>query len=347
MTDSQTAGTVDQEEVEQSTSLRDEIQSAFTAATENETEVKTVGQVDKAEKTEGPRTPARDQTGKFSKIDQAETQVSTAPTEVKTVEANTPPTSWSAEAKAAWSTLPPNLQAEIARREAEVHKGFTKQDDERSFGKLMKDVVTPYLAIIQAEGGTPDRAVKDLLNTAYLLRTAPVAQKAALIAQTAQQFGVPLEMLTQSQQGQAQVPPIVAELQRQIDELRQGRQQQEHALLANEITAFSSEPGHEHFEAVKAHMAALLQSGLAQGLKDAYDQAVWAQPDLRSTLLAQQQLTAEEQRKAEQRAAAQKARTVGSSVSGGPGSGSPANVNAERSLADELRANLRAATGRA
>ena len=343
---------------DQSIGLREQIVNAAREVKERDAgqvEDKSTEQTaDKGQK-DGARTPERDTTGKFVKPEgdktvAGETPEQQAAKQDQAGKVDAAPTSWSAAAKAKWAAIDPEIRAEIARREADVTRGFTKMDEERAFGKTLREIINPYMPIISAEGGTPDRAVRELLNTAYLLRTAPVAQKVALVRQTCQQFGIPLEQLSQPQ---AQVHPVIADLQRQIGELTNARQveqtqrqHQETTLLASEIQTFAAEPGHEHFEAVKAHMAALLQSGLAQDLKDAYDQAIWARPDLRSTLLQSQQQTAEEKRVAEAKAKAEAARRAGSSVTGAPGAGGSAIPPANRSLRDELRAQLQAAQGR-
>ena len=87
------------------------------------------------------------------------------------------PTSWKAELKDKWATLPPDVQAEIARREKEVHQGFTKLDEERNFGKQMRDSISPFMATIQSTGVQPHVAVSELLKTDHLLRYGTPQQK--------------------------------------------------------------------------------------------------------------------------------------------------------------------------
>src|ERR1700744_2531344 len=69
-----------------------------------------------------------------------------------------------------WKTLPRDVQEFWADREKTIHQGFTKMDDERSFAKSMREVITPYQAMIQAEGSDPVTATKTLLNFAYTMR---------------------------------------------------------------------------------------------------------------------------------------------------------------------------------
>ena len=48
-------------------------------------------------------------------------------------------------------------------------------------------------------------------------------------------------------------------------------------------------PLYPHFDAVKVQMGALMQSGAADDLKSAYEQAIWTQPALREQLTKAQQ----------------------------------------------------------
>lgn len=287
---------------------------------------------------------------------QAESQNQTAPTSAPAPQqqaaapaAPRAPDSWSPAAKAKFATLPPDVQAEISRREADVHKGFTAQDEQRQFGKSMSEVINPYLPIIRAEGGNPVAAVQDLLQTAYTLRTAPSERKQELFIGLAKQFGVDMNGVFQRLSGQAQpqVHPQVAQMQQQLAQLQQERlmqqqaaQQQEKAQIDQTIESFASDPKNVYFANVKAEMAALLRENRAKDLQEAYDMACWARPDIRPLLLQQQ----EQQRQADARARATRARAAGSSVSGSP-SGSavaPGATDPNASLRDTIRAAMQA-----
>lgn len=257
------------------------------------------------------------------------------------------------ELRAAWDAAPPELRKWISEREAEVHKGFTRMDEERQFGKSMREAVAPYSAMIQAEGGEPVAAVKALLNTAYVLRAGSPVQKVMALQSIATQYGITPEHIAQAQaaQGQQQrVDPAVAAVQRELQQLKQSREQElaerqqaHQTQLQTEIQAFAASPGHEHFEQVKPHMAALLSNNLAKDMQDAYDQAVWARPDLRQTVLAAQQQTAQQAAQTQAQARAAAAKRAAGSVAGSPGTSIPVSAP-DRSLRDELRANLRAAS---
>lgn len=259
------------------------------------------------------------------------------------------PTSWNAEVKSKWDAIPQDVQQQILKREEDMNKGFRQIDEERSFARQIKDVVSPYMPIITAEGGTPAGAIQDLLNTAYRLRTASPAEKGQLLYQIAQQYGADMSA---SSPTQSYVDPQLQQLeqrQRTIEQMIQREQQnyqsQQQNAIAGEIAAFQSDPTRVHFEAVKAHMAALLSSGLAKDLGDAYDQAVYARPDIRSTLLQQHSADSEAKRLADIKSKSNAARNASGSVRGAPGGAVSSKAAPERSLRDELKDNLRAALG--
>lgn len=274
-----------------------------------------------------------------------ETQTQTAP-----VEAKKAPQSWSAADRAHWDKIPPEVQAVITRREEEAHRGITAMGQEASFGKRINEIVTPYLPIIRAEGGTPEGAVRDLLQTAYVLRTANPEQKTALFRQIATQYGVDLSAVAQ---GAPEVNPEVQALRQELAQVKgyiaSGEQQQHQQVQVQAqqvIDAFAADAKNEFYEQVKPLMGQLLVSGQASTMQDAYDKACWAVPDVRSTILSRQQAEAEAKRAAEAKAKADAKRRAGGSISGSPGApvttGTTANPNL--SLRDELKQAFRSAT---
>jgi hypothetical protein len=262
-----------------------------------------------------------------------------------------PPTSWSASAKAEFEKLPAIVREAISKREAEVHKGFTSLDEDRNLGKQVKEVVSPYLAMIQAEGGTPATAMKVLLNSAYLLRRGTPQQKLALVSQMCSEYGIPVQALTQFASHPRQAPAPVPQQQVQAPISREDiasivQQEQHRGRLQSEIAAFQSDPANQHFEQVKSHMAHLLLNGLATDLKGAYEQACWANSEIRSSLMAEQQKAAQDKQRREIQQKSTAARHAGGSVSGGPGASNPSSgAPSNRSLRDEIAANFRAAQG--
>ena len=257
------------------------------------------------------------------------------------------PQAWTGPMKEKWATLPADVQAEINRRENDFHKMVTSREGELRLGKDMKDVITPYMPIITAEGGNPVAAVQSLLNTAYQLRTGTPQQKAELVRQIAEQYGVDLGQATQQQPQDN----YLASLQNEIAQLKQAvnpqaimsqlQEQQEHVKIQSDISAFAANPANKHFETVKATMAPLLASGRAKDLQEAYDMACYADPTIRSTLLQEQASEQAAKRKAE--VIAKKQAAV--SVTGSPSSSVGNAKIPDRTTREELEANWAAVHG--
>jgi hypothetical protein len=294
-----------------------------------------------------PETRKRDESGKFAKNDNKPENNTETPETPETPPApkveipqGVPPA-----IKAKWDTLDPEVRAALVKREEDVHKMFTRHDSELNLGRKMKDVIQPYMPIIHAEGGTPETAVQSLLNTAYVLRTAPAAQKTQLFAQMAQQYGVDLSQLgvqqSQPDNGAYQFQQQLAQLQEQLNPdaiMSRLRDQMEADKINEEVRAFAANPANVHFDTVRAEMAALMQSGRAKNLQEAYDYACWANPETRSTLLAKQEAEKEAKRKAEIEAK----KRAAMSVTGSSGKASSTVADKPKTLEEELREQMNA-----
>lgn len=309
---------------------------------------------DKEGDKEGDR--ARDETGKFTKkskeAKQKETEGEEKPEDkvikddpAKTAEVQKPeakveiaPQSWGAAVKSKWNELPPEVRAEINKRETDIHQMMTRHDGELRLGRELKDVITPYMPQIQAEGGTPATAIQSLLNTAYQLRTANPGQKAALIGQICQQYGVDLTQINQP----AQVDPVMQNVLNELNGLKQTitqqstlQEQQESVRIQTEINAFAADPKNIYFSdpRVKAKMAPLLGSEQAKDLQEAYDAACWATPEIRTVLMAAQEKEQAEKRKDE----IAKKKQAAASVTGSPGINTPSSTKTPKTVEDDLR----------
>lgn len=321
--------------IENDDSIRVDLEKAFYDV-EGDPKIadKPEAQVDK------PIERVRDENGKFAKADTKPAK-ETKP-EIAEEKIPEPPRSWTATEKERWKEATPEVRQAILRRETEVEQGFTKLDEDRNFGKSIKEIITPYMPLIQAEGGTPVAAVQSLLNTAYIMRTASPEKKTELFHQLAQQYGVDLK----SNAPTVQPDQIVKQLQTQVQQLQQQiqqqpdvfRQQQENQALKSQIDAFAADPKNAHYEKLKPVMASLLQSGQATDMQDAYDKASWADPEIRSSILADQQREAEEKRIAEIKAKANKSRNTAVSVRGSPSISAPPTNGSGGSISDDLRA---------
>lgn len=236
-----------------------------------------------------------------------------------------------------YGTLPPEVREFIKNRESEIHKGFTKHDDERNFGKSVKQIVLPYEATIRAEGGTPEKAIQGLLNQAYVMRTGSAQQKAEIVREVIRQYGVDPNMIfSQQAQQQRQQPQFDPnELAARIEENLQ--QKMIAAKIQEGYQAFVSDQSLAHREnpMVRAAMASLFNGeNPPKDYTEAYHRAI---SDLSSITGSTQQAHATAKPAID--VAAKKA--AGKSVTGSPGPAVPNSGAPDRSLREELRANLR------
>lgn len=222
-----------------------------------------------------------------------------------------------------FAKMPRSMQEFYAKRDEDYHKELTKHDEERQFGRSVRDLASPYLPLIRAEGGDVVKGFQSYLNTAYVLRTKSPQEKGQLLLQLAREYGADLQGASQAQ---PHVNPYLHQIQQEIaglkgtiEQERALKKQQEDKALQTQIDEFAADEKNVHFETVRPHMGSLLRSGLAKNLQDAYEQAVYANPHTRSTLLQQQQQAVEEQRVADKKAKAEAARKAGSSIKGAPG----------------------------
>ena len=314
--------------------LREDIQDQVRAAKDREADPETKP----ARKTKNPlELPKQERSIPSTQSSQPEEKPLNAPISLK------------GEEKAKWSELPKWAQETIIRRESEAEKKITAMDEERHFGKKIKEVVTPYTPLFAMSNTTPEQGIREMLNYAQILQTGTPQSKGLLLHQLAQRWGADMRFTPEAAtQPQNQLSVLQQELQRTKEELARLpqtlKQQQSEAEIKTIIENFANDPKNIHYEKVKPAMAALLQGGIAQDMQDAYDKACFADPDIRSSILADQQKASEEKRKSELKAKADAARKAASSVTGSPGIKMSPNSNPKASLREELVANYRRAT---
>lgn len=228
-----------------------------------------------------------------------------------------PPGSWSAKGKAEFAKLPEHIQDEVLKRENDFHKGIESYKDRASqFDRLHQEFL-PYMPMIQASGSTPEQTIRNLMNTAYRLKTGTPQERGQLLMQVAQQYGAELPSGPAEQKDPyiQQLEQRLAQFENQFVTHQQSIQQRTFADAQGSIEAFRAEPDeqgqpkHLFFDDVRDDMADRIEAANRRGeqltLQDAYDAAIWARPDIREQMLTQQQQAEEAKRKA---AAAKKAR---------------------------------------
>ena len=289
---------------------------------------------------EEPTEPARDASGKFVKQTKPKESPAAAATPEPSSDGSVPatardttkaPSSWRPTARTEWAKLSPAVQAEIHRREQDFQHGQTQLLPDAQFGKGLRQVIEPYRMLIEAEGGTPERAVADLLRTAAIFRVGTPQQKYQAVAQIAQQFGLDLTVFSpQGQippnQQQTFADPRVDQLIARQQQTETQRQQREHADMQATVDRWMAEvddkgqPKRPYANDVYQEMSALIPQirqqnpGLthAQVLDLGYERAVWAHPEIRALLQQQAASDLEAKRRTENQQRVQAAKQAAS-----------------------------------
>lgn len=255
------------------------------------------------------------------------------------------PGTWKKEIADKWTALPPEIRAEVHRREQDFHKGISEYKEAAAFGRAVGNEMLPFVNEFRQMGTTPSGVLKELMPIWKNIAFGTAEQKQQTLLQIARDAGIDIASLAAAPPqaaAPASVDPTLQQLLTRQTRLEGLLQQQtaEQARQAREaadaeIGRFRSDPANTHFAAVESQMAALISSGQADSLKDAYDKAIWLNPDTRTKLLADQ---AEERRKrdAEQAAAARKAASVNVVKRGTP----PAPTK-PRTMEDTIRETYR------
>ena len=216
------------------------------------------------------------------------------------VEARPPPRSWAKEYHEHWAKLDPKAQEYVELREKQMLDGLEQYKGDSGFGKAMRDAVTPYKAMLAAQGVDEVKATQYLLNAHYKLSTLQGDQKVAYFAHLAQSYGIQLPGYQQNQQ---QVDPVVREAQERLARLegklteREERAYQEaKTQTAAQVSTFADAKDdkgnlkHPYFEEVADDIITFLNTGMS--LEESYDRAVYANPATRAKETARLQTEA-------------------------------------------------------
>ena len=218
------------------------------------------------------------------------------------------PASWKAGLREYWKTLPPDVQGEIHRREGEQVERMRENATMRYHSGRSNQIVEPYRALMEAEGGEPLAAFHDYLRAATLLRTGAPNDRAQFVAALVHRYGVPLDALDAHlanvirngaggqtplyQSPQAGMPPQQMQPQQfrdpRLDALIAYGEKQTEGQIRNEVSSFKADGKHEFFDDVRLTMADVMDAaakrGIEMGLEDAYQRACMIEPEVRKVM---------------------------------------------------------------
>ena len=266
------------------------------------------------------------------------------------------PEGWKPAAREGWSELPEQVRREIHRRELDIATGLQESAESRRLSARFEKVVQPYAPLMQAEGvAEPLQAVEGLLKTAATLQLGSKEQKAAKVAAMIQHYGIDLEalddVLAKTIKGEPQTPdPVRKAIEERVAPLEQfykgmqsriaASQQQYAGAITQEIDKFA--PTAEFFEDVRLDMAAIMEAAAGNkrelGLQEAYNMACQMNPEIKQVLEkreADKALNNTQQRTQRKIATASASRRPGM-----VGTGAPAAITSSSSLKDDILASI-------
>jgi hypothetical protein len=152
--------------------------------------------------------------------------------------------------------------------------------------------MTPYRAMLQAQGVNEAQAVQSLMNVHYKLTNLPMTDKVAYLASIAQGYGIELPGYQQAEE--QNIDPTVRKLQEELNGIKQNLTKAQEATInqakervARDVEAFATDASHPYFDEVADDIAVMIQGG--HDLESAYEKAVWANPVTRQKELARLQ----------------------------------------------------------
>lgn len=188
------------------------------------------------------------------------------------------PSSWKKDYWDHWEKLDPNLAEYLSQREQEYAKGVSTYKQEWDRAKPIIEAMAQFQPILQQHNIDPSQWISNLGNAHYKLAMGKPEEKLAMFARLAQDYQVPLQgLFTQGQDGQIYFNQQLAQQQQQQQpDIRSVVQQMliEQSTQQEVERARTDKENYPHLEQVRNTMAGLLQSGLAEDLKSAYESAI-------------------------------------------------------------------------
>lgn len=253
-----------------------------------------------------------------------------------------PPAQWKPAAKEVWNSLPRIAQEEIARRESDTMRLIGSVGPKIRIADEVAQHLAPFAERLSSVGIGPSAFIGDVFSSIKTLASGSPQERAAVVANIVQSYGVDVRELDAILTHRLNMPPevhqahlLAARANAILQQQHAGIEQQSASAANQALAAFAADPKHEFFGEVRTLMADLIDSGRANTLEDAYAAAIWANADTRKILL---------QREAQTRATgktrrASAARMASASIHGTPSLPAPVTPNqGKQTLRESLEA---------
>lgn len=260
------------------------------------------------------------------------------------------PNSWKPAIREHWANLPPEVRAEVSRRELEVQQTLSQTAQVRRFAQDFAQTINPYSHLIRAQGSTPLQAVNNLMGTAARLMQGNQQEKATTVAEIIANYGIDIQVLDQvlsngtynpgNAPSQTQAVPTWAKpIFGFMDNLQRMQEQRQLQIQQEADQAIQQLEQRPFFEDVREDMADLMETAANRGrvltMEQAYEKAIALNPEI--SKIVEQRKRAETSRNPVSEAAATlaRARKAASSVKGSP-AGTKAGANGKMTRRQQL-----------
>ena len=281
---------------------------------------------------------SRDEQGRFAAKQEAEAQPEPAKVEAEAPKAAEMPASWSRKAEL-FAKAPPELQAAIADREAEMARGVERFKGLAEYADMAEKnglpLATVMASYIEAERFLAQDFVGGVRHICQQFGVDP-AQLASVLGSGPAASGAAPQGGTQP----APAPAIPREFIDRMTGLETSLSSIREQNAMTEIQRFAADPANKHFEDVATDIVRLIRGAQAAGdnlsLADAYNAAIYANPMVRAKVEAERKAAEDAERIATAKAAATTARRAGKSLApSGTGTPSaPVRASLDEQLSD-------------
>lgn len=263
------------------------------------------------------------------------------------------PMSWKGQARTTWGTLPLEVRQEVHRIESSMQQQVREHADLRKEMDAFHQTVAPYVARLQAVGADPVQAAGRLLQSDYILSSAPKQQRAEYMAKLIRDYDIDIEALDNALVGKT--PPAGAPSPQDLNALvqrgvqqalapfyqqQQAAQQAQQQQIYNEVEQMSLDPRFPYFDEVRGEMADIMDMARARGvqlsLEEAYKRAVMFHPGAQAASQAASQAAQAQ----DANARAQAALRASSSVGGAPAGNGSSHAQSDGTLRGDILASM-------
>jgi hypothetical protein len=287
---------VEEVEVVEETSMRDDVLAAMAEVEEPEGEPATNEEEETAEAQAAPETSegeVSEQAAVASDADDTST-IGDGNEDLKA------PVGWTPAAREHWAEMPDAVKQQVSKREGEIATALESGKEQRKLGERFGSVSEQFASVLAAEGAAdPVVGVQELMKVVATLQSGSPQQKAEKIAGFIKHYGVPIETLDGILAGDPGAPtndpmrqmiddrlkPVDNLLQR-MDKAERERNYNANQKAVTEVTQFRDT--NEFYNDVQNDMADMVEMaekrGIEMPLQEAYNKACALHPEVSKVL---------------------------------------------------------------